>query len=254
MSNCLSIKNNLSSEFSINSGYEVFFDLTESYGKDMGSFLNGIEYPCYVAFSPDTVFVNPSRIMAILDWAANHSSDIVVIEGTYLKRWNLLGIEGKSEQEAQQIVRQQSHKIRARIQKVINVNSWEHRIKFVNWEHIISLPRYSRIHYSIKDYYEHHWKFQNLVHLEVQEFLFRQQTRVLQNIYKLRIYLANYVLEEIVMFIYLYLRGYEIEIYPGGELNVMRKIVEHSFPDFPVDISSRTHISLQVHHPKTMEQ
>ena len=58
--------------------------------------------------------------------------------------------------------------------------------------------------------------------------------------------LKNYLLEELSMFIYLYDMGYPVEVYPGSDLDLMRRIAIGEYGNFPFKCPERSHISIEI--------
>ena len=62
--------------------------------------------------------------------------------------------------------------------------------------------------------------------------------------------LAEYVLEEIAMFISLYKQGYHIEVYSGADMPIMKGIVAGKYRGILHECPLRTHVSIQTKEPR----
>jgi hypothetical protein len=58
--------------------------------------------------------------------------------------------------------------------------------------------------------------------------------------------LHNYMIEEITLYINLYKNGFTTEIYPGRDLEILKRIAKGIYENFPFDYADRTHISVNL--------
>lgn len=215
----------------------------ESSGPLLDRFLAGARMPAFLGISAHTSFSNTRRFRALLHWIAPRTSSCAVLEGTYLTRWNLHGLDGLSLQEAEESVRRDSRHMERRLRRVIEEARLDDRIFYLPWRTVVSAAKVQRNIFLIRQHLRVEPIFREEVDRLVLSYVERRKCqRVDSTIVRL---LSEYVIEELAVFQHMCETGRSIELYPGQDLRLMRLIANGRIPGFPMDFPQRTHVGLR---------
>ncbi len=219
----------------------------ETHGPLADRFLAREMLPCWIGLSPSTSSVNRARLQAIVEWASKRSRDMVIVEGSFAERWNLMSEEGLSESAAIAQVRAPVDRFRRRVSEVQASLDAETSVRVFDWEEALASTAFKSIHGAITAYASGSALFSEAAIYATQTFLQRRgitDSRDLAD--RQQDTWAKYLFEELAVFLLLYSEGYRVEVYPGADLPLMQSIAAGCFPEFPVRCADRTHIGIRV--------
>ena len=224
--------------------YKVAICWDDCYGEEGLDVLKGMKKPIYITLSPDTVYINKTRIEAILSWAVKHSNKILVVEGTFLNRWNEANRLNGDINLAHQESVCATAKMTSKISKIIIANNWSEKITVFGFQDFIESQIYQQALLKVKKYYQHSPHLRLAVERAARDFSKRRPDHNQQQITGFSI---EYLLEEITLFpLISSVLGYPTEVYHGKEHPILRAIVGGEFEDFPIDTKNRSMISIDV--------
>ncbi len=211
-----------------------------------GSFLNKQFKPtyekCCLSLSSNKSYSNYKKLSSIISWLDKKFKCILIIEGSYLNRWNRYALNYKSKIEIDKKIKSETDKINRRITKVVEEFNLKSKVQLLNWNETISSIDFLNVSKPLKEYYNINQNFQNNV-IETINIYYLKINKSTPNENQIP-FLISYVLEEIAMLIYVYTKGFKIEVYPGSDQQILIKIAKGLFKNFPFDFSQRTHLSI----------
>lgn len=178
----------------------------------------------YISMSMNnTVFHNEGMLLAALNEIRSHTSEITIIVGDYLHRYNERIFSGCSEQEAIQKSLERGKKLIDIFKKVAV------RIEGLEWKLLFTYDFTTDPSFLGKfKYYEllcvRNRHFHRLTEYTIDVFL-RRQSDIRVNYKKARELCCFYLIEELVIFELLAERGFVVNIYPGNQLPIIKAIV-----------------------------
>jgi tRNA-dependent cyclodipeptide synthase len=224
--------------------YSITAEPLDTHGRLADRFLAGERLPCFLGLSPTTSFVNRARLEAILRWLAPRSQDVMIVEGTYSSRWNLMALQGLEEGAALGALRPALERFRRRVDAILR--SLGHvTVAILDWPTVLASEHFQCIHNVLLQYSERYSEFDRALSDIALEYVKRAHRGKVSSESQHQL-LRSYVLEELAVFHYLYLSGYHLEVYPGADLGIMRAIAAGDFPDFPIACRDRSHIGIRL--------
>ncbi|MCG8093092.1 MAG: tRNA-dependent cyclodipeptide synthase [Candidatus Thiodiazotropha endolucinida] len=185
-----------------------------------------------------------------IPWVLSHASRTLIVIGDYVERYNDPTWKKGSEEIASKKVLARGRKIRSGIERVLKeFPEYMDCVQIGNWYDDILTYEFKKIHHEVVSAYQSDLNFQKDVDVAVLSYLNSSRRakdlRLAPN-YKSREASCAYILEEISYFIFTILNDYYIEVYPGKDMRIMRKISEGSYKSLNYDLTKRTHVSIQV--------
>ncbi|MEP3479756.1 MAG: tRNA-dependent cyclodipeptide synthase [Fuerstiella sp.] len=222
--------------------FDVKMNDLHTNGPLVSDFLSG-QVSCFVGLSPTTPHVNAGRLRAIVDWTLERTESVMIVQGYFVNRWNLMVFDHLPMEVCEELVRKQVGKFQRRLGRIVadkvNVN-----LRVFDWEAELKTYEYAAIKNKIAVFSLKNERFLELVDQSVKRFTLRQDQLELSSL-ELNC-LREYVIEELAMFIRIYQMGYKVEIYPGEDMEIMAACSAGNFVDFPFPCAERTHVSLRV--------
>jgi tRNA-dependent cyclodipeptide synthase len=226
-------------------GFRVQVCNKETNGPLSKPFLKGEKMPCFLGLSPETSFSNRERLKVILKWLSQRSNKILVLEGSYFRRWDIMVFHRTRQHEAEQEVLRRVRQFERRLNDVIATLGIENLVESLQWPEI--LQKTEKIQTQLRSYAKRSASFSTDVDAMLVEFLTRTRPG---GRYSLSTgdesLLKNYIFEELSVFLYLSQNGCPLEIYPGSDLEIMQRIAANDYPDFPISCPTRSHVSIQL--------
>ena len=221
--------------------HTVAVDLGESHGPLLEDPTSLRTVPGYLSISVTSRFANRAWLTSLLTWATQHTNATLIVEGSYLERWNLLA-DGTAPDltTATQLVRPAVQRMARRVSSVLEELKIQSRIVHLNWEAELRTPGYIEAETAIAEFHASDSAFQDAI----EQTLLAHAAATRKPIRSSSILSTSYLLEELAMFLHLYRQGFLIEIYPGSDLDIMERLARGDFSGFPLACPSRTHISL----------
>ena len=221
-----------------------------TYGPFVADFMNREgQHRAFIGICIYRPMSNRSFLTDLIPWVLDRTPHLTILVGDYLERHNAVTFEGLPIEKAAARVRKRGRKIRRTIERVIADIQPVANIILTDFETEMQKPAFSEIQEAVNRYHAQSSLFSADVSQEVQRFL-RDSKRYPQEAKRHAAIekpddLNQYVLEEVAMYIHMYLSGHPIEVYPGQDLSVLRKIAERTYPEFPYDYSQRTHVGVK---------
>lgn len=223
--------------------FDVVTDSAETSGPLTEEFLNGDKISCFLGLSSDTSSLNRERLTTILEWLAPRASKVLIIESTYLRRWNLMALNGLSERAALECINKDLNRFKRRLSSVKAELNLGDAVELCHLPTLCGIDEVSKIQQVLRTYAATNDSFRSDVELELREFLSRRGVQA--DIRQIEL-LLNYLYEEISLFIYLCLNDYHLEVYPGADLRIMKRIFGGYYTSFPFSCSQRSHLSIRL--------
>ena len=225
----------------------VEIDPAHSHGALLGDFLDRRQPPCSLGLSRGSSASNRGRLTATLEWLGDRAREIVVVEGSYLARWNRMALDGASESTACREADREAAIVRRRIESVLRESSRPERSRFLEWKTLAESREVRAGMAAMEDFAESNAAFESSVGREVHDYVRRTRGVSADALTEeSRRLLRAYVLEEAAVLLDLQRRGYRVEIYHGPDLAMLAEITEGRFPGAPFSCADRTHVSLRL--------
>jgi len=221
-------------------------DVAQSSGDLLEGFLKGGRMPCWIGLSPSTSAVNRARLRVILDWVCARSDDVLVVEGSFANRWNLVVEAGCSEAEATERSREPANRFGRRLDELRTDLPSRSRVKLFEWELAVKSPEFVAVHDAIRSYAASNGEFHTAVREATSTYLERRGGDLVSAGPGAQEMWTRYMFEELAVFLLLYSMGYTVEVYPGKDLAIMQRIAAGMYPEFPISCSRRTHVGIRV--------
>ncbi|OVE73912.1 hypothetical protein BVX94_02230 [bacterium B17] len=221
-----------------------------TYGPDAHSFLNsGSNLSAFIGICAYRPMSNRSFLADLIPWVLKRSNHVKIIIGDYLERHNLVAFEGITEEEAISHLDKKGQKIIRTVSRILQPYKDTHRLSVVDFRTEMSLRGFKKVFDGVSSYYTSDQLFASDIRREVDRFVAdsrRYDHDVKQAVLSEQAeMLDKYVLEEVAMYVHLYLQGYTVEVYPGQDLPILRKIAQCTYKGFPFRYSKRTHIGVK---------
>jgi len=182
-----------------------------------------------------------------MEWLGDRAGEIVVVEGSYLARWNKMALEGASEIEACREADLEAAAVRRRIESVLRESSRPERTRFLEWQALAESREVRAGMAAMEDFAECDAAFESSLEREVNDYVRRTRGVSADALPEgSRRPLRTYVLEEAAVLLDLQRRGYLVETYHGPDLTMLAEITAGRFPAAPFSCPDRTHVSLRL--------
>lgn len=228
--------------------WSVEIDPAHSHGPMLASVLDHGRPPASLALSHGSSASNPARLRATLDWLAPRVGSLVVVEGSYLARWNRMAFDPVSEADARREAAAEASLARRRIERVLGERCPAAR--FLDWAELAGSPEVRDTTLALDRHANEDAAFGAAVRREIADYVGR--TRGIDPASlpeECRERLAGYIVEETAVLLELQRRGFPVEVYHGPDLPLLAAIGAGRFPGLPFACPGRTHLSLRLVKP-----
>lgn len=231
-------------------GQNMTIDIDNSHtsGPLAGAFIRQEHpYGAFLGVSLKNKMSNRKALAQIIPWLSRRATAGVVVIGDYLHRHNLVALRGLSPKEAlEKAITDGKRPLRYAneiVSRLGNINS----LQVCSAADLIETSECREVRTTLSSYFSMGGSFFKDVNDVLTSYLSRvcdeQSTSIKMDV---REVLKEYMLEEIAMFLYLYQIGYPVEVYPGPDLSIMRKIGQGTYVDFPINCPLRSHVSISL--------
>lgn len=220
---------------------------SESGGRKLTDFFATSGMPAFIDISPGGTAANTGGFSSLVSWALGFASKVIVVEGSYVARWDLQALESLSRVDAERESRKRSRIASRRLSRALLglPGSTSGRATLMDWEDILSTSEFSEIHATLRSDVRSNASLAHAVRELALAFLARmkpQRPTVSRDPVPL---LEEYVTEELAALLYFYVaQRIDVEVYPGPDLKILRDAANETHPQFPYRIPNRTHISV----------
>lgn len=237
-----------SREVSVALRFAVCINRTETSGPLVADLERGTCPDVFLVLSPTSSMVNRAKLRAILDWLNPRTRKITIIDGTWVHRWDLIVFDGLQPIEAERRALREMHRLHRRILDVAAELNIAERIDLLRWPEAHAMPLLAKTRIELHAATDRSETLSQALWSVVAAYLAGVREKDITSLNDAnRRQLLNYVVEEIAAFIYLTLYVTPLEVYAGDDLPVMRRIAAGEFSnDLPLDLSRRSHLSLDV--------
>jgi len=207
----------------------------------------------YVAMSLNNKIVESVETLTeVLQWMIDHFQEFVVIVGDYLHRHNVEFLDGATESEAieasmkrgQRIVEQVGSILNKLGQPQVRILSSAEFYQSANFEN--RLAELLRLEREVPAFHE-------LTEFTLGVYLNRKGIQV-HDQPKARKHSRAYLAEELVIFEQLAEHGYDVSVYPGGQLPVMKALVTGRLPNVSPALEKLTLVEMKFRPVKNAAQ
>jgi len=203
---------------------------------------------CYLGISLENPVFNVDSLAAMLFWASEHFDQCKVIVGDYLCRFNeriLKGLDNSAaETDAEELGR-------VFIEKAANLFAElpADKIILTRWKDHLQSDEFNYAKTILDDLFANEPDFTAAVEKDAFSFVKRHQKRgnTIAVTTEQAIELScKYILEETAVFSALSEQGWNVELYPGSELNVLAEIAKGNFITVPQGLKKRINVELKI--------
>ena len=226
-------------------GWSVEIDPAHSHGPLLAPLLDHGRPPASLALSHRSSASNRARLGATIDWLAPRVGELVVVEGSYLARWNRVAFDGVPEADARREAAAEASAARRRIERVLGERCPGAR--FLDWAELAGSPEVRETALVLEEHAGANPAFGAAVRREIAEYA--RRTRGIPDASLpdgCRRRLVSYVVEETAVLLGLQRRGYPVEVYHGPDLPLLAAIGSGRFPGIPFACPERTHLCLRL--------
>lgn len=236
-----------SREASLEANLRVEIVSDETHGPLCKRFMAGEKMPCFLGLSPETSYSNRAHLKTILEWLGPRSERIVVLEGSYFSRWDLMVFSRLSQGEAEQQVLRSVQRFERRLREVSTTLGLAAAVSPLQWPGVLESTETRSIESALRAYAQKSAWFSAGVDAILAEFLIRARSSARHSPSpNERSLLKNYIFEELSVFLHLCRSGYALEVYPGSDLDIMQRIAASAYADFPISCPNRSHLSIRL--------
>ncbi len=228
--------------------FTVWVDRAQTSGPLVDAFIEGKVSAAVLGLSPTSSTVNLARLAPILDWALGRANELTVIEGSWFHRWDRVVFDRLPLAEAEQASLRAMRKLHGRIRRVAESQGYSSKLALLAWAETGSNPKLIATARAVDAAMERSPEFRAAMMSVVGDYLAHVRLSHPRSLSAGdEAGLLNYVREEVTTFAYLVQHVSPVEVYPGADLPIMRRIAKGEFADvLPVDLSQRTHVSIQL--------
>ena len=221
-----------------------------TYGPLVADFLSGAgHHRAFIGICIYRPMSNRSFLQDLIPWVRARSPDLKILVGDYLERHNLVAFEGLPVEQAASRVQKRGGKILRAVERILAHTPGSGHAPTTDFRSEMEHSEYASTYDKLLAYHDRNPLFAADVRREVERFVSdskRYDVKVKRDVLRSNPEALDlYVLEEVAMYIHMYLTGYTIEVYPGQDLSILRKIAERTYTRFPFDYSQRTHIGVK---------
>ena len=228
----------------------IEINTTETNGLLVESFLNKKEaFSCFVPICPYSFMANKPFLQEYIPWMLDITENILVVIGDYLERHNISFFNCISMEDAWEKARVKGNKIINTINSLIPKGRSNRNIVVKSSAEFIQESQCQQIIRKLQFYIDDNSAFREDIVTQTRRMLENTNRmpdgeQIVSNSVLNR--LCKYMLEEIALYLLLYQRGFQIELYPGKDMKILQKIARKKYKEFPYQYRYRTHISVVV--------
>ena len=226
--------------------FSVQTDKSETSGPIISHFYSGAKPLVVLGLSPTSSSTNRTRLRAILDWLLPQAEHITVLDGCWFHRWDLVVFDRLSLEDATARALLEMRRLHRRVRELAEELDAIDKVTLVPWPETHGLCEMSAIRADLVSASKRCPNLAEALQDTVTDYLSGLHKHDLRGIIPDDwAALLNYVIEEVSALVHLSRQVSPMEVYPGPELPLMRRIADGEFHDvFPYDLSRRSHLSL----------
>lgn len=204
---------------------------------------------CYLGISVNNPFFREQHLGLLLKWISNHFDECTIIIGDYLHRINESILHGTTGEEAiaSSIIR--GDQIELMLEVALSILP-QNKFKVYRWKDFLDkYPKALSEKEKLTSIFNSNKIFQDDILQSCSEFIERLVTRG-ERLYLTKEEAINqsreYLLEEMAVFSVLIEQGYEVQVYPGTQLKILKDLANKKIPDINTNLTQGIYIDLTV--------
>lgn len=204
---------------------------------------------CYLGVSINNPFFRDRHLGLLLKWIASHFDECIILIGDYLHRINENILHGNTGETAIASSINRGDQIHEMIDIALSILP-KNKFKVYRWKEFLDKnPRSFTKKDELNFLFENNRTFHESILLSCSEFVERLIKRG-ERLYFTReeaIALSReYLIEEMSVFSTLIEMGYNVQVYPGTQLKVLKDLARHAFPAVESNLSAGIYVDLTV--------
>lgn len=208
-----------------------------------------IHRKCYLGVSINNPFFKGDHLGLFLKWISNHFDECIIVLGDHLHRINETIQYGLTRENAIQAALKKGDELLSILQAAVD-NQNNNVFKVYRWKDYLdnNLKIYTDKQ-EIYTYFNSNEQFRNEIVQTSTDFINRL-IKNNENLYYSKeesIKLSHeYLIEEIAVFNNLIEQGYKVQVYPGSELNILKKFTTGEFDDLNLTLKKGVYFYLDI--------
>jgi len=199
-----------------------------------------------VGLSLKNRMANRRCLEELIPWVKERAVRVLVVVGDFPHRHNLMALRGLSANEALTKAMRDGRQTLRAARSVASATCPGGGVTVCSASELIETASCRTILRALETYYEKGGDFVLDVLSSAMRYARRVGDPARFEMDEAIPRLKQYLLEEIAMFLHLSSTGFDVEVYPGPDLGLMRAIAQASYDSFPYSCPHRTHISVSV--------
>ncbi len=203
---------------------------------------------CYLGISLDNSIFEASSLLALLLWTVRNFDQCLVVVGDYLCRFNEYILNGLAHDEAIKVAYGLGDSFIDRTSEFFRQLP-KGRTRLTRWKSHLETNEYKKSRAMLDELFASDSAFRASIEKEASSFARRQtkRNRTLAVTIEEAIRLSSeYLLEEIAVFSALSEQGWQVELYPGPELQVLVDITKGKYSPVPEGLKKRINVELRI--------
>ena len=203
---------------------------------------------CYLGISLENPAFEGESLFALMQWATERFDRCLVIVGDYLCRYNQLIFSKCSQEEAAEAANKLGDLFLQKNAELFRRFPAD-KVRLTRWEQHLQTPQFASSLAVLNKLFASNPEFRGAIETDALGFIKRQKkhnrTFSSDTAYALKLS-CQYLLEEIAVFSALSEQGWEVEVYPGPELEVLAQIENGIYMDIPDGLKKRINVELKI--------
>ncbi|MFN8297850.1 MAG: tRNA-dependent cyclodipeptide synthase [Chitinophagales bacterium] len=204
---------------------------------------------CYLGISVNNPFFRDKHLGLLLKWIANHFDECVIIIGDYLHRINESILHGESGESAIASSINRGNQIYEILDVTLSILP-QNKFKLYRWKQFLDENPNALIEKEkLNQLYNSNNNFRQDILQSCADFIDRLIERG-ERLYLTKEEAINqskeYLLEEMGVFSVLIAQGYNVQVYPGTQLKILKDLANNKFPEIKSNLTSGVYIDLTV--------
>jgi tRNA-dependent cyclodipeptide synthase len=207
---------------------------------------------CFIGVSLTNSSFYGDKLFSVLEWIGTRFSRCLIVVGDYLHRHNEEIFRGDDGLSSTHTAMELGDSFLGFAQPYLD-RFPSGQFQVLRWRELIQTEQYIEARAMLDEMFLRDERFAGVINSMAADYITRQirKNRELKVDYATACALsATYLLEEIAVFSALAENGWNVEIYPGKELSVLKDIIAGEYPNAPTALKRRISIELHLHSMK----
>jgi tRNA-dependent cyclodipeptide synthase len=203
---------------------------------------------CFLGVSMSNPFFHGKHLAKTLKWVDDNFQECLIVIADHLHRFNEYTFKGKNGTDAENECSQMGNEIHDRI-KSLTTSLSPNKFTITHWLPLTQTNQFLEDLKTINLYFDNNEDFKKSVLKSCKEFIDKQINRGYHIFVKEDDAInksKNYLLEEMAVFSNLVREGYQVQVYPGTQLMVLKELSDNKFPDINSPLKNGIYIDLTV--------